>query len=394
MDTDEHGSAEDLTQRRGDAEGEGEGRYFPGDAPELRERLDGYLAGLGERLGKADFAGEVAFLLLAGGYGRGEGGIFEEGGRRSLYNDLEFYLVLKSGGVWEAARRWCGEDSHEGEHETGIEVEFKILGLGALRSAEPSMFYYDLLAAHRLVFGDAALVAGLPDRLRDGAKIPAHEAARLLFNRGSGLFYSRYLMEEEGGKGDLTFVERNHAKARLAFADAVLAMNGRYVWSCRTRHERLREGLARRPGNFEQLAAWHETAVEFKFHPRHEGVGMDVLLERQRALEAAWSELFLWVESIRLEREFRSAEDYAFYKGRLFPEFPMGRNLALHARDRLRRGKGPGGWMDYPRAPLQRALALLIGGEWAGGRGVLGLPPGASRKEIYGVYRKWWGYYN
>jgi hypothetical protein len=372
----------------------GEGRYFPGDAPDLRERLDRYLAGLGERLGKAEFAGQVMFLLLAGGYGRGEGGIFEEGGRRSLYNDLEFYLVLGGGNQERAARRWCEEESHTGERETGIEVEFKILYLRALGNAEPSMFYYDLLAAHWLVFGDAALVASLPDRLRDGAKIPAHEATRLLFNRGSGLFYSRYLMEEEGGKGDLTFVERNHAKARLAFADAVLALNGGYVWSCRTRHERLAGELARRPANFEQLVAWHETAVEFKFHPRHEGVGIEILIERQRSLEAAWSDLFLWVESTRLAREFRSAGEYGSYNGRLFPEFPIMRNLALHARDRLRRGKGPGAWADYPRAPLQRALALLLQGDWKRAAEVLGLGLNASRREIYEVYRRWWAFYN
>jgi hypothetical protein len=351
---------------------------------------------LGERLGKSQFAGEVAFLLLAGGYGRGEGGIYEAGGKRSLYNDLEFYLVLKAGAGWEAAGRWCREESHAGEDETGIEVEFKILGLDALRKAEPSMFYYDLLAAHRLVFGDAALVAGLPERLRDGAKIPAHEAARLLFNRGSGLFYSRFLMEEDGNKGDLTFVERNHAKARLAFADAVLALNGRYVWSCRARHERLAGGLEHRPGNFEQLVAWHRSAVEFKFHPRHEGVPIEVLIERQRTLAAAWSELFLWLESIRLRREFRSAEDYASHNGRLFPEFPIARNLALHARDRFRRGKGPGRWLDYPRAPLQRALALLLQEreDLKKVRKVLKLSPAAPKREIYEAYRKWWAFYN
>jgi hypothetical protein len=380
--------------RHGEPETGNDGRYFPGDAPELRERLDRYLAGVGARLGKSEFAGSVAFLLLAGGYGRGEGGIFESTGNRSLYNDLEFYLVLKTGTGWKAAQTWCHEESHAGERETGIEVEFKILRLGALRNAEPSMFYYDLLAAHRLVFGDEALVAALPERLRDAAKIPAHEAARLLFNRGSGLLYSRFLMEEEREKGDLTFVERNHAKARLALADAVLALNGRYDWSCRTRHERLTEGLAQRPGNFEQLVAWHESAVEFKFHPRHEGVGIGVLMERQLALAAAWREVFVWVESIRLGREFRSVEDYAFYKGRLFPEFPVSRNLALHARDRVRRGKGPGGWVDYPRAPLQRALALLTGGDWGGGGRVLGLAREASKKDIVEKYRKWWSYYN
>jgi len=375
-----------------------ENRYFPGDgAPELRERLERYLAGMGERLGKSAFAGEVAFLLLAGGYGRGEGGVFvDESGKRALYNDLEFYLVLKPGAGQAAAAGWCEGESHAGEHETGIEVEFKVLGLGALEHARPSMFYYDLLAAHRLVFGDEGLVAALPERLRDPAKIPMHEAARLLFNRGSGLFYSGRRMAEDGAAVDKTFVERNHAKARLAFADAVLTMNGRYAWSCRTRHAALAEALGRKPGNFEQLVAWHEAAVEFKFHPRHEGPELEVLMERQRTLVDAWTELFLWVESIRLRGEFKSAEDYAGYGGRIFPEFPVMKNVALHLRDRLRRGKPPGGWLDYPRAPLQRALALLLRGDEGleKARAVLGLARDAGMVEAERVYRRWWGFYN
>lgn len=373
-----------------------ESRYFPGhDAPELREQLDRYLAGLGSRLAASPFAGEVAFLLLGGGYGRGEGGVFiDENGARTLYNDLEFYLVLKSGAGHAAAARWCREESHAGEHETGIEVEFKILTLGALRGAEPSMFYYDLLAAHRLIHGDADLVKALPDRLRNPAMIPAYEAARLLFNRGSGLYYASLRLAEEGAEAGKTFVERNHAKARLAFADAVLAMNGRYAWSCRLRHAALSGPLERRPGNFEQLVAWHETAVEFKFHPRHESPPLEVLRERQRELEAAWRELFLWTESLRLRREFRSVAEYAGYRGRLFPEFPVARNVALHARDRLRRGKPPGSWLDYPRAPLQRALALLLGGDSDGAGRKLNLPPGAGAREVETAYRKWWSFYN
>jgi hypothetical protein len=121
---------------------------------------------------------------------------------------------------------------------------------------------------------------------------------------------------------------------------------------------------------------------------------MDVLKARQGRLEEAWRGLFLWVESRRLGKEFRSGEEYAGYKGRVFPEFPVMRNLALHARDRMKRGKGPGGWLDYPRAPLQRALMLLMEGEWDGAGAVLGMGKGATKREIYEGYRRWWGFYN
>ncbi len=365
-------------------------RYFPGDHPGLRALLDRYLAGMSERLAASQFARETAFLLLAGGYGRGEGGVFYGENGPALYNDLEFYLVLKTGTAREAAQRWCEQESHHGEEETGIEVEFKILPLAALRRAEPSMFYYDLAAANIPVFG----CPNLPERLSDGARIPAHEAARLLFNRGSGLFYARLLLAEGG---DRNFVERNHAKARLAFADAVLALNGRYDWSCRARHERLSEPLAQKPPNFSKLAVWHESAVDFKFHPRYENPPLNVLRERQEELLSAWNDLFLWLESIRLKHAFASGRDYAAYGGRLFPEFPALRNLALHLRDSLRRRKRPGGdWFDYPRAPLQRALALLLQPDVDLPRVclLLSLPRGSSMEQIHEAYRRWWRFYN
>ncbi len=373
------------------------GRYFPGGHPELHEKLDRYLAALGRALGGQAFCEKVAFLLLAGGYGRGEGGVFQPSATEParLYNDLEFYLVLKDASAASDAGRWCHEEAHRGESEIEIEVEFKILTLAALQGAEPSMFYYDLLAAHRLIWGDAALVAALPPRLRDPTLIPAHEATRLLFNRGTGLFFCQRQLAQSGAEVHSAFIERNHAKVRLALADAVLALNGRYHFSCRTRHERLAEPLAQTPPNWPQLKDWHASAVEFKFHPRHENPAPETLRERQTKLIATWTDTFLWLESIRLRHTFRTPADYAAWPGRLFPEFPPARNFLLHLRDRLRRGTPPRGWFDYPRAPLQRSLiAQLHSLPSPTTAHLLALPASASADEIHAAYRRWWSFYN
>jgi len=375
-------------------------RYFPDEHPALRETLDEYLRSLGARLGRQLFSGEVAALLLAGGYGRGEGGVFLTNGTAGLYNDLEFYLVLNSSrGIAGPARRWCAEESHRGEEQTGVEVEFKILTLAALRRAEPSMFYYDLLSANVSVFGDAPLADRLPPMLRDGARLPAHEAARLLFNRGTGLLFAGQALEQDSDRVRDGFVERNHAKARLAVADAVLALNGRYHFSCTRRAGRLLEPLASVPPNWPRLVAWHGEAVEFKFHPRHEHPSRALLLDRQEELVAAWNEVFLWLESLRLGENFPDAAAYAFYRGRLFPASNPLRNIVLHLRDRLRRGcRLPlCAWRDYPRAALQRSLALLLlpdpEARQGGGR-FLGLPEGAPINRVRARYEECWRHYN
>lgn len=373
------------------------GRYFPGGHPALAEKLDRFLARLAASLGAQPFAEKAAFLLLAGGYGRGEGGIFRasETAPAELYNDLEFYLVLRDPAAERAAARWCHAEAHRGEEETGIEVEFKVLALAALHRAGPSMFYSDLLAAHGFVWGDAALVAALPARLRDPALIPAHEAARLLFNRGTGLYFCERRLADSGADTDSAFLERNHAKVRLALADAVLALNGRHHFSCRTRHERLGEPLAQTPPDWLQLKDWHASAVDFKFHPRHENPSRETLRARQTELTAAWIGTFLWLESLRLRHAFRTPADYAAWPGRLFPEFPAARNFLLHLRDRLRRGTPPRGWLDYPRAPLQRALLALLGSLPAPTAAhLLALPGAATAGEIHTAYRRWWGFYN
>ncbi|PYL00604.1 MAG: hypothetical protein DME19_04505, partial [Verrucomicrobia bacterium] len=72
-------------------------------------------------------------------------------------------------------------------------------------------------------------------------RIPLCEATRLLMNRCSGLLFARERLEcAEFSPVDADFVERNLAKAQLAFGDAVLTAFGRYHWSCLERHKRLK----------------------------------------------------------------------------------------------------------------------------------------------------------
>jgi len=371
--------------------------YFPGTEPELAARLDDYLAALAARLSAEPFAPDVAVLALGGGYGRGEGGIFraEPGARPALYNDLEFYLILREPRATGAARAWCGTEAHRGEAAVGIEVEFKILAAAALEKAGPSMFFHDLVAGHVAVWGDAAFLPGLAPRLGDPAQIPAHEATRLLFNRGSGLFYAQCSLALDDGRVADGFIERNHAKCRLALADAVLALNGRYHSSCRERARRLAGSLSHVPPHWPTLQAWHRDGVEFKLHPRHRGPGAAALRAAQAELAAVWRDVFRWVEGRRLGQSFAADADYVNYPGRLLPEFPAAKNILLHLRDRLRRGGALPGWADYPRAALQRVLVSALAG------GAAGLQPAAAilccRNDVTAVetaFRHWWRFYN
>jgi hypothetical protein len=373
-------------------------RYFPHDEPELAARLDAFLASLAVAVVSGGVDGALRVLLLGGGYGRGEGGVFRvaESAPAQLYNDLEFYVVLKDDAPSGGVEAWCRKEAHRGEEQLGIEVEFKVLREGQLRNAQPSLFFLDLLAGHCFVAGDAGFVSTLPDKLRDGSLVPAMEATRLLFNRGTGLFFSAVALDRRDERVGNGFVERNHAKARLALADAVLALNGGHDPSCERRETKVRAGLARVPPGWEQLLAWHTEGVSFKFHPRHANPAPDALLAAQRDLAAAWRTTFLWVESQRLGVPFENARAYAAHTGRVFPETGVVRNLLLHARDRVKHGGALPGWTDYPRAALQRALVLTLDEPWAlpGAARCLGLGETSTRDVIHDTYAAWWGRYN
>ena len=373
-------------------------RYFSEDEPALSSLLDAFLQTLRDDLATGPLARSVRSLLLAGGYGRGEGGIYREtdDAAGQLYNDLEFYLILTDRASVAAAEQWCQQQGVRGEHKLGIEVEFKVLTEMALRQAGPSMFIYDLLVAHRLVYGSEDFVRTLPARLSDPSKIPRQEATRLLFNRGSGLLFSFSALRAGDDRTRNGFVERNQAKLRMALGDAVLAVNGRYHFSCLERQRRLSEPLQEVPPGWPQLMAWHAQGVSFKLRPRHRYPDPAELQKTQEKMTRACLNTFLWVESIRLNEKFSNAKQYAACRARLFPEMQPWRNLALHLRDRWKRGASLARWIDYPRAALQRALVLMMSEprDFEAAARSMGLQWPSQPEQVLDRYQYWWRFYN
>ena len=376
------------------------GVYFVDDEPALAERLANYLQRLGESLAVSPAAQGTVALLLSGGYGRGEGGVFRDAqGAPDLYNDLEFYMLLVDAGAEAAAEEWCVQHEREGTIELGIDVEFKRLPIAVLRAGEPSMFYYDLMQGHRLIWGRSDWANGVPAKLSDANEIPLHEATRLMFNRGTGLFFSRCALAKSDERVTSGFVERNHAKVRIALGDAVLAANGRYHHFCRERNRRIVAGLTDTPPNWSKLVEWHAQGTAFKLSPRHLGSDGAELATAQAELATAWMDTLCWLEGKRLGREFRDTLSYADSPGRLFPETPRWRNVLLHLRDRRSRGGALPGWTDYPRAALLRVLVKLVDPKHepqphkvASQLGESVSPP--SWPELESAYARWWAFYN
>jgi hypothetical protein len=309
-------------------------------------------------------------VYLGGGYGRGEGGVLKTDDGDKPYNDLEFWVFVR-GNQFLNERKYRDALHHLAEElspEAGAEVEFKIASAGNLKK-NTTMFAYDLAMGNRPVFGPDNLLN--VSELRDGLRIPLHEATRLLMNRCTGLLFSEErLARDEFTAADADFVGRNQAKAQLGFGDALLAAFGLYHWSCRERSEQLKKlsedvgagnALAHKlPFSISKIHCHHALGVEFKLRPQQKTGAAESFRPLQTELRQLGAQLWLWLEGKRLHATFASARDYALSDIDKCPETSAARNRLVNAKTF---GAGMLLKMEasrYPRERLLNSLALLL----------------------------------
>lgn len=358
------------------------GRYFEGDSPALAQRLEDHFARMIDAWRDLPVPGRA--LVLGGGYGRGEGGVLRTEEGEEFFNDLDYFLFTDEPND-SCLFEWIGRWERDETQRLGVDVEMKALPAAQVAEGIETMMFSDLVAGHVTVAGDGSFLEELKPQV-DFSTVGVEEATRLLWNRGSGLFFARQKLGE-----DLTFVVRNHSKLKLALGDAWLCLQGQYDPRCRVRGERFAN--AELPEELVDLKAWHAQAVEFKFTPVLGTPSREELQQESRDLAQAWSRVFLQVEGSRLEARELELTDYLEQR-KLFPESVGWRNVALAARDRLKRSAFLRPVSDYPRGALMRALPCLLS---LGGRSpedaAQYLPAPAAGETWHQVYERWWHWY-
>jgi len=302
-------------------------------------------------------------LVLGGGYGRGQGGVLKTAAGDAPYNDLEFYVFLRGNRVLNE-RSYHHSLQHLGERlsaEAGLHVEFKVDSLERFRRSPVTMFSYDLVSGHRTLSGDEKIFAGCKHHL-DATKIPLAEATRLLFNRCTGLLLAKELLKHsELSPDEADFVGRNLAKAQLALGDVVLAAAGKYNWSCLERQNALAElTIQDAPPWMEKVRKYHAAGIDFKLHPRQISKPSADFQADHAFISSFAIQVWLWLESRRLNRTFSSAHDYAFSGVEKCGGMPVWRNVLLNARN-----FGAASILSplatrYPRERLLNSLPLLL----------------------------------
>jgi hypothetical protein len=325
----------------------------------LEHRLDSLCCEVAQAVSRVIPASKLEALVLGGGYGRGEGGVLKTDSGDEPYNDLEFYAFLRGNRLLNERRyrQALGALAEQLSSNAGIHIEFKCDSIRSLKRGPVSMFTYDLVAGHRVISGTPEIFQNCKHHL-DSAAIPLSEATRLLFNRCTGLLLVREkLVHSTHTPEDSDFIGRNLAKAQLALGDAVLAMHGKYHWSCRERNRRLMQlALSEPPPKFPEIKKHHDVGVAFKLHPRRSRGHANQFEPLHRELSRLASDLWFWLESIRLQKPFFTPRDYSCYRSTKCPESPAWRNYLLNLKT-----FGLNAISDrYPRERLFNALPLLL----------------------------------
>ncbi len=325
-------------------------------------------------------------MVLGGGYGRGEGGIAQDAqGEPCFFNDLDYFIFTdepQNQELLKAVHEWEVTESEL----IGIDVEGKCLPQSDVEATPHSMMFFDLVSAHTVVLGDEDYLEPYRALARSETIAPI-EATRLLWNRGSGLFFAK---ADLAAGDNLSVVHRNQAKAKLALGDALLTIRGKYQPYVRDRQTLLQS----EPDIDPRIATLHATGTAFKLRPTATP-SLETLQATQTELTEIWLNCFLEVERSRLNQRFEQPMDYVHYSGKLFPDSATWRNGLLAMRDRLKRGGGLSPVLDYPRGALQRVLLCLLlepvcfddAGRCLGTE----LPDLATAAQHY---TKWWALYS
>ena len=370
--------------------------YFAESCPQLAEQLDStceLIAASAESAVRSSVP--IGAIVLGGGYGRGEGGIWRDRPRAApaLYNDLDFFLFSDRSDD-SGLRAWVENEEKIWTERLDIHVDFAIVPPQAIDRAGDSMMLSDLVLGYRPVFGAVNFLEVAAQHMNPG-RLPLWQATRLLWNRGSGLYFARCRI---GTEKEPEYIERNQQKLALSLGDALLCLAGEHDPSVAERSRRFADMSAEhiQLGD-ESLAArlreFYQRAVDFKMRPRPVEANWDDFRTRDEQLTELWSTVFLRVESARLGRSFADLNAYANDRQRLVPETSTLKNVLISVRDHRRHGTALRPIWDYPRGALMRCLAAIHDGNVGRASELLPTPMGGELPLLESRYTTWWERY-
>ncbi len=332
-------------------------RFTLDGSDELESRIAADMARI--RAAVLESVGEDALtaLILGGGYGRGEGGVFLVDGQEQVYNDYDFFVVVPYSSRRRRNALSAGLNKVKAamEPHCGIHVDFGPPVPRSQLGTQPyELMFMELQAGYHVVYGPENILDEMPDY--DTQRPPLEECARLFMNRGVGLHLAETVLSERGvsDREDYEFVIRNIYKGLMAAGDSVLFVTENYSPSYVARRDRLTEADLSEVPDGDRLREAFLASIEFKLHPQHDVPANKSIEEWHREVKALFGQLFLWHERHRLKQPRMTWSDYMELPKRLpqlssqqmpiniyrnlrtrIDGLPTLNELTLHPRDRI-----------------------------------------------------------
>ena len=340
-------------------------RYTIDGSDRLEQRIADDMARI--RVAALDAVGaeNLTALVLGGGYGRGEGGVYLVDGEERPYNDYDFFVVVPF--TAHSRRRWVSQRLHALRHDLeprcGIHVDFgPPMPVSKLADYPCELMFLEARRGHVVVYGPSDVFMALPEY--DEKRVPLEEGTRILMNRGVGLWMALDLLDR-GGPGnqeEYEFIVRNLYKALMAMGDVVLFRYGAYSVSYQKRWERFSALDINNLPEVEKVRAGYRASLDFKFRPDHrlpDGKDLRTWLEE---VCAVYAQVFLWFEQQRLDAPEMDWPAY-MRRARRLPYVSFGetlRNIVRNGRCSTWRLWPFDNWTLHPRDNILRLLTDLL----------------------------------
>ncbi|MDF7825424.1 hypothetical protein P4B35_15465 [Pontiellaceae bacterium B12227] len=277
-------------------------------ARQLREVAEELVALLGDRL--------IA-VLVAGGFGRGEGGIVrDEKGIRPI-NDYDLYLVVKP--LKETRRKFGGKIEQIAQQcstRFGIkQIDMGLVSRWQLWIPRNSVVRYEAREGHQVIYGPEKLCIH-SCKAKD---IPQKEGTQYFFTRGGGLLIARFILENRDRLEGMPWFENfsiEMNKAGIALGDTELISRGEYHWSYQERLERYEKLSGEAGPDGKTIWPVYQDAVQQKLDPCFQYDSDIDLRERWSALTALFVERFLVFEGNSYGQRFYDLRQYEAFIGR------------------------------------------------------------------------------
>ena len=346
----------------------------------------------------------LSALILGGGYGRGEGGVFLENGKMELYNDYDFF-VISNDISRSKMQQYHAELFEVGEKLTkiiGIDVDFgPFRNVSELASMKFTMMWFELKQAHIVVYGDEKILDAIPNFQPNA--IPLSEAMGLMLNRSVGLLLAKQRLENNSknlSTGDKDFIERNIFKAGMAAGDAFLISNHTFNHSYVKRMslmDKFKENDIIANNDFLPL---YKKSIMYKLKPERKDRSYEELLNLHTQFLNIYKKFFLFTASKCWDTNLVDFQSFAkcVAKKTIDNESPLQilKNCVLNIKEV--KGSFSFKWVvKYPRYRLFYTIPYFIFSEKSYSNqipAVLGLKENASEENKLRRFMKLWERFN